>query len=162
MKKLPRDSVQSILEFSIVPQELKDFAAGSMGAAGVDGRYNPTKIGTSQLSLRTIREEPQTSRDPQGRPSNGTLFHISLKISQRDWLMFANKLGFTEIEVEKIKRLAPDRPRDQVFELLQRWIARDGMMATNSTLEGALVDSGMADVAHAMHAMSRTSLNRPL
>ncbi|XP_077999427.1 uncharacterized protein LOC144452247 [Glandiceps talaboti] len=163
MKKLPQDSVKSILEFSIIPEELQEFAKGSMGILGNNNsRYRPTKIGTSMQSLRTQPEVPKGPRNPLGRPSNGTLFQISLKISQRDWLMFANKLGFTELEVEKIKQKAPGRARDQVFELLQRWVARDGMMATRSTLEEALVDSNMTDVAHAMHAMSRTSLNRPL
>ncbi|XP_070543978.1 uncharacterized protein [Ptychodera flava] len=162
IKKLPQKSVKSILEFTVVPTELREYAQGRMGAPGMDNRYRPTKIGTSEMSLRTVAEEPKGTRDPSGRPTNGVLFQISYKISQRDWLYFANKLGFTELEVEKIKRWAPGRHRDQVFELLQRWVERDGMLATVSALEEALVDSGMADVAHSMHAMSRTTLNKPI
>ncbi|XP_072039297.1 uncharacterized protein [Amphiura filiformis] len=71
---------------------------------------------------------------------------IANEASQQDWALLANKLGFTLEDVAEVSKKFPDKPQDQLHDILKQWQKAEAESATMSALEDILRDAGMTKV----------------
>ncbi|XP_050393569.1 uncharacterized protein LOC126811742 [Patella vulgata] len=144
VKKLPRDTLENILNFHILPEETRDGVYKNLPE--FKGENNNS---ISRLSMPTPLpgHRPITMSPFDKIPSDGVLREIAEKIHRRDWDMVANRLGFFTNDVENYRKIYPGNSKEQVLEMFKDWKARDGQQARSQVLERALRDAGMVDAS---------------
>ncbi|XP_076458628.1 uncharacterized protein LOC143292324 [Babylonia areolata] len=152
---LPYESVNSILNFHILPESMRENVhrslpefsnpqsnpggyGGSGGGGGGGGYYSPA----------AARMSADRAADPGSQvPSDGILREIAEKVHRRDWDLLANALGFLSEDVDNYRMQYPSSGSQQVFEMLKDWRQREGRQAESHVLERALRDNGMTDAS---------------
>ncbi|XP_071952430.1 uncharacterized protein [Antedon mediterranea] len=127
---LPHDTLEAILKFEISQQNDKD---------GISTSTTPVKTPHSTKVLRpTSLGGPVVTEDQ--------LMAVAKQMYDKDWLLLANKLGFTLMEVKDIKENYTTK-RQQVEELLKEWKKENGITATVNVIKRALVEANFEAVA---------------
>ncbi|KAK7506169.1 hypothetical protein BaRGS_00002281 [Batillaria attramentaria] len=137
---LPRDSVMSILNFHILPENMREnvhrnlpeFSSRQVG-------YSPAP-GFSPMSA--VGPEPSSQV-----PSDPILNEIAQRIHRRDWDLLANRLGFMADDIDNYRQMYPSSSAQQVFQMLKDWKSREGRQARSDVLERALRNTGMTDAS---------------
>eukprot|EP00058_Branchiostoma_floridae_P028196 XP_002613687.1 hypothetical protein BRAFLDRAFT_107097 [Branchiostoma floridae] len=125
VKTMPFETVNALLEFSIIPPELQD-----------------TRTSASQATSRASVDELAVP------VSEETLQQVASKVHNRDWVLFANKLGFTQNDLTGISKKVGKNVYQQVLEMLHTWQRRESDAATCRVLDTALRDGDFIDVAN--------------
>ncbi|PVD38938.1 hypothetical protein C0Q70_01563 [Pomacea canaliculata] len=133
---LPREPVLQILNFHILPEHMRENVHRNLPEFQVPHRGEFTPVYSPQ--------QPEPRYQMLSEPM---LHAIADKIHRRDWELLANKLGFLYADVDNYRQMYPDNTRQQVFQLLKDWKAREGPRARSDILEQALRDVGMTDVS---------------
>ncbi|XP_038051275.1 uncharacterized protein LOC119724340 [Patiria miniata] len=118
-RQLPNDTLQTIMDFKCSPNESQEQASSS----------NPVK------------------KDSKEAPSTKHMLKVSRMASRKDWVLLANKLGFTQDDISLVKEELPGDEKEQVQQILSLWKQRGDDQATLSVLKEALRGSGMAEIA---------------
>nr|KAG5713406.1 hypothetical protein BaRGS_024954 [Batillaria attramentaria] len=103
---LPRDSVMSILNFHILPENMREnvhrnlpeFSSRQVG-------YSPAP-GFSPMSA--VGPEPSSQV-----PSDPILNEIAQRIHRRDWDLLANRLGFMADDIDNYRQMYPSSSAQQ-------------------------------------------------
>ncbi|XP_064641183.1 uncharacterized protein LOC135495992 [Lineus longissimus] len=137
VKGLPRQHIEMILEFHVVPQNLiedDDILNNSMRrTTGYQPRRRPQQTIDADAASKQI-------------PTDYILTEIAVKASTRDWNLLGNKLGFTMTDINDFDRRHTGK-KDKVYYMLKSWRDREGKNAHSIILEKALRSSNMNDIA---------------
>ncbi|ESO84756.1 hypothetical protein LOTGIDRAFT_236111 [Lottia gigantea] len=141
--KLPKDTVESVLNFHILPEKTRDGVYKNLP------EFKGENNNTARLPIQTplSGHRPVTMSPVSQVPTDSVLRQIAEKIHRRDWDMVANKLGFYTKDVENYRKIYPGNSKEQVSEMFKDWKIRDGHQAKGSILERALRDAGMVDAS---------------
>ncbi|CAH1793636.1 unnamed protein product, partial [Owenia fusiformis] len=120
--KMPRETVEPVLEFSIIPSDINADAHRAFSTA------QPASL-----------DEPQI-------PSDELLGHVARRCHKRDWSLLANNLGYLQEDIANIKKTIGNDSEKQLLEILTRWRVQNGTSATTDELETALRESGFGNV----------------
>ncbi|XP_022103245.1 uncharacterized protein LOC110985993 [Acanthaster planci] len=120
--ELPQDTLQTIMDFKCSPN-------------------NDTVEQASSSNPVTGSKRTPTTKD---------MLKVSRMASRKDWMLLANKLGFTQDDINLIKEEAPGDAKEQVQQLLLLWTQRNGEQATVSVLREALQGSRMTEIADSL------------
>ncbi|XP_033100108.1 uncharacterized protein LOC117103628 [Anneissia japonica] len=126
---LPHDTLAAILNFTTSQQTDKD---------GMSASSTPVKTPVKKVARPTSLSGPVATDDQ--------LMAVAKHVYDKDWLLFANKLGFTQMEVKDLQDNFVTK-RQQAEELLKEWKNDNGIAATVSSLKRALVESDFVSVA---------------
>ncbi|XP_033637779.1 uncharacterized protein LOC117298570 [Asterias rubens] len=80
-------------------------------------------------------------------PRTKDLLVVARMASRKDWILLANKLGFTQADINSVKKKLPDQDKEQIERMLSLWRQKQDEQATLAVLLEALRSSGMEDIA---------------
>lgn len=83
-------------------------------------------------------------------PTSAQLDVVAGYIHRRDFRLVGNKLGFFESDMNHMENMYPGDKRQQVTFLLHEWRKREGARAYVISLQRALQEANMGDVAVAL------------
>ncbi|BFZ02870.1 hypothetical protein BsWGS_05908 [Bradybaena similaris] len=128
--KLPQAKTQNILNFHILPEQMRQQVHSSLPEfSSQAGFYNTPTPYAAQI------------------PSDVILKEIAEKIHRKDWDLVANRLGFFADDIERFRKNNPDNTHQQVLQMLMKWKNREGDNAKASTLEKILRNAGMIEAS---------------
>ncbi|GFN74764.1 ankyrin-3 [Plakobranchus ocellatus] len=126
---LPRQRTQSILNFHILPEQLRQDMHNNLPEFSSQAAYHSPSPYVSQV------------------PSDNILKEVAEKIHRKDWDLVANRLGFFADDISAIRSKNPDSTFKQAFDMLKTWKIREGSNAKASTLERTLRNAGMVEAS---------------
>ncbi|CAF1992857.1 unnamed protein product [Rotaria magnacalcarata] len=126
---IPRDELEEILGFNIVPAKLLD---------------EVNRLPSPELSVTNPRSK--LNFQDYDLISNDELQKISLLASRKNWPKLAYKLGFLEYDVEAYQELKNYDSEATIYALLQIWREEEGDTATKQRLREALSESGLDEL----------------
>lgn len=131
-----KDTLEHILTFAILPEEMKARLHKNLP----EFRSDSAAIGGQSYAPRQTPKKGTV-------PPDHALREVAEKIHKKDWARVANKLDFFSQDVDEIRRAYPDSTSQQVYQMLKQWRERDGQEAYSHVLERALVQCDMNDAA---------------
>lgn len=147
VKRIPGGTLEHVLGFQILPDEMKDRLHKNLQEFRSDSVARNTATQPGGPARTPARLTPRRGKQI---PSDTALREVAEKIWKKDWARVANKLGFFSQDVEEFRNASPNNPQHQVFKMLKEWRLRDGEEAYAEILEQALLDCGMTDAAIVM------------
>jgi len=126
---LPRSSTQHILNFHILPDNLRENVHKNLPEFSSQAGFVTPSPFESEI------------------PSDAILKEVAEKIHRKDWDMVANRLGFFADDIESFRNNNPSSTFKQAQAMLLHWKCREGAAATASTLERTLRAAGMVEAS---------------
>ncbi|CAF3162391.1 unnamed protein product [Rotaria socialis] len=126
---IPRDELEEILGFNIIPAKLLD---------------EVNRLPSPQLSVPNPRSK--LNFHDYDLVSNDELQKISLQASRKNWPRLAYTLGFLEYDVEAYQELKNYDSEATIYALLQIWREEEGDTATKQRLREALSESELDEL----------------
>ncbi|XP_070545568.1 uncharacterized protein [Ptychodera flava] len=157
LKAMPYSSLQSLLEFSVIPQQIQDEHRNGEGSRKSERRPRPKpapRPSPKPSEQQQPDDTPSRQQTPPRRPiaiTSDIMDKVATRASGRDWHVFANRLGFTSEDIQELAVRYPRKDHEQVYAMLREWMHREGTAADVPALEAALTDSQMGDIAREIY-----------
>jgi len=126
---LPRASTQHILNFHILPEQMRENVHKNLPEFSSEAGFVTTSPYESEI------------------PSEGILKDVAEKIHRKDWDMVANRLGFFADDIDSFRADNPSSTFKQAYSMLLHWKEREAGNAKASHLERILRQSGMVEAS---------------